>query len=92
MGAGVLHEGRGDSPYLLSVAVPPDGTGSVAYNQTTNPVANEGWYYDAAGNQPLKLLLLASAIVRDKQIGGMRNADSHACPDSGVCHYSYSTK
>lgn len=41
----------GISPYAPPVAVPRDGSQGVAYDQATNRVANEGWYYDAAGNQ-----------------------------------------
>ncbi len=41
----------GISPYPPSVAVPRDGAQGIAYNQATNRIANEGWQYDAAGNQ-----------------------------------------
>ena len=41
----------GISPYAPAVAVPRDGLQGVAYDQATNRIANEGWYYDAVGNQ-----------------------------------------
>ena len=41
----------GISPYAPAVAVPRDGSQGIAYNQATNRVANDGWGYDAAGNQ-----------------------------------------
>jgi RHS repeat-associated protein len=41
----------GISPYAPAVAVPRDGAQGIGYDQATNRVANEGWWYDAAGNQ-----------------------------------------
>jgi len=41
----------GISPYAPSVTVPRDGLQGMAYNQSNNRIANDGWNYDASGNQ-----------------------------------------
>lgn len=48
----------GISPYAppAGVSIPRDGLQGMAYSQTTNRVVNDGWYYDAAGNQTRALV------------------------------------
>jgi RHS repeat-associated protein len=41
----------GISPYAPPSAVPRDGLPDIAYNKENNRIANEGWNYDAVGNQ-----------------------------------------
>jgi RHS repeat-associated protein len=43
----------GISPYAppVGVTIPRDGLQGIAYNQATNRIANDGWNYDATGNQ-----------------------------------------